>query len=196
MPWFCSELIAQHKPALLRDWCNVNAFKGRLYHITSPIEYDFRSPSHVHSMPNAGLLIVRDLEPAYWHPDRGDFSLIQSIPHRGDTIVLDHADSHTPLLAFAKNSSHRYGCTIAYYTSFSWGGPSEAEIAHIFRPYERRIVYDENREITVVETEDGDREELNCDHLSVVLRFLDIESPTGYFAPHARDFDWSRYAVE
>ena len=196
MPWFCSELIAEYKPALLNDWRQVDAFKGRLYLVTDLAGHDFYRPENEHGLPARGLLFVRDLESAPWRDDAGDYSLIASIPHRAAELAIECPPTHETLLRFAKNCSTNFRCMVAHYSASSWGGPLEAEEARVFLPFERRIYRDKNREMTMTQAEDGAISEDSRDHLSVTLEYSGVHSPSGYFAPHTSHFEWDRFAVQ
>ena len=71
----------------------------------------------------------------------------------------------------------------------------EAETAWVFTPLERRIVRDEARDVTTVTDETGTTSETDRDHLSVLLDYFGIASPTGYFAPHTSKFDWDGFLI-
>ena len=196
MPWFCSELIAEYKPALLKAWRNVDAFEGRLYHVTDLSGHDFGRKDNKHGLPERGLLFVRNLEPAPWWDDAGGYSLINSIPHRGATLTIEYPETHRLLLQFAKYCSVNFRCTIAHYSAFSWGGPLESENTRLFLPSERQIFRDQERGLTINQAEDGTVSATEKDHLAITLEYFDVISPTGYFAPHTRHFDWKRHAIQ
>lgn len=202
MPWFCDEIIAQPSQGLF-DYLRLEKRLAKRLYLVRDISLE------KHDFPAEGLLFVRNIG----NPEAPDIEISwDDVPERVATsLIIDPSmpkvystdeDNCSPsppakFLRFLKSLAQEFDSIVAYYSAFSGGGPLEWEYAWVFTPNE--IVYcniDLYQPRIGIYREDGSVSEQEGDVLVKVLLHLGIDSPTGYFVPHASPFEWRTFKVK
>lgn len=202
MGWFCSEVIAQPNPQLLKALRALPEVERSLYFVKS-------LPGRRPNFPKTGLVFVRNVGDVWgdmlpgvpWPELPAGENVALSIPvDRPRIRTMDGEEAPLGLperfLKLLKWLSRDSGSVVAYYAAHSWGGPFEWECAWVFEP--REVVYCMlygERRVRVF------REGVECaeeegDVLIRLLGHLGVESPVWEFAPHDSRFNWDQYQVE
>jgi hypothetical protein len=191
MGWFCSEIMAQPNPQVIKALRVLPEVERALYLVESLLG---RQPN----FPKTGLVFVRDVDDLWgdmrpsrlWPELRASEDVPLAIPvdlprvrtMDGDEVLLGLPER---FLKFLKLLSRDSGAAVAYYAAHSWGGPFEWECAWVFEP--REVVYCMlygERRVRVYREGAEPAEEGNV--LVRLLGHLGVESPVWEFAPH----DW------
>lgn len=165
------------------------------FHITDLDDYLWHCPEAAHGLPEGGLLAIRLPDGASAGADerREEEKLEQaarllSVP--GTAALAEHlpADKQIPqqLRLSAAYLALQVGQPILYYTCEMWAGEVEFECTLVYSPAESVLCTDVSESISP-----GAPDALRDGLLRIGLRL-----PTRYFAPHARDFPWSRYRLQ
>lgn len=168
-------------------------------------------------------LCAPNTDEAHWHDDRREVpASISWLGIEGATnveIILPphlptygfgqiHLDDNpeayppVPFLCYLKHLSRATNTTIAYYHHMSAAGYGvQQEFAWVFGSEECVYVDNVGRSLTLTKyTWEGVIEipqKLSSDSiLKYTLLHFDLDLPSSFFAPHTRDFKWSRYKLE
>ncbi len=205
MGWFCTEIIAQPSPRIIELLRKTPGVDRSLYFVPAvpgPLSTNF---------PKSGLVFVRNVGFVLWgdevavpwpEPPVGvDVAL--SIPRDLPKVQTEEVKDVSPtlpesFLRYLKWLSGETQSVVAYYTDFSWGGPSENQLAWIFEPRAPRErvycgLFGEPR--VRVYREGVKPSEEHGTALAMTLWRLGVDAPKWEFAPHRSGFDWSLYRV-
>jgi hypothetical protein len=180
-----------------------------LYLITDLSDYPWYRSEHRHGLPAGGLIVVRELCFADTHNESNDWW------HGEDAILWDAEPGSWPVIlpsllsADSKNErleeivpvgflqsikeiSVEVGSTLTYYHHAMWGGDTEYEFAWIFGTEDRATKFLDYEKVMQIRI-GNPPESMRGSVLKSVMSQLGVSIPTGYFAPHARRFNWHRY---
>lgn len=203
MTWYADEIILRATPRALELVRASPQLEPFSYVVRSLDGHEWHSPEIRHTLPTEGLLFIRPV---------GDFSPSSSNWYRTRTLdwttlpaasesasYLDQqvtrqlsSDLGNDLMpppsfrsAVASLASMAQQVVI-YYSCFMWGGDIE---------YEYCLVYEPTESLFITKSDllpEGSGHE---DSLRAGLGRLGLMLPTGYFAPHARSFEWEAYKL-
>jgi hypothetical protein len=211
MTWFANHIYAAYKPTLLSALKEHPILGKGLYLITDISDFTWYRPEHEHGLPAGGLIVVRELcfpgvdsDAAEWH---GRDALVWASTSSESCAVIppqivlsgtngEHQEDLVPItfLRSLKAISVANESKFTYYAHFMWGGDTEYEFAWIFGPEDRAVKF-LNYEMVLEVRIDKPPEHRPGTVLKTVMAELGVSLPTSVFAPHTRQFDWSRYRI-
>jgi hypothetical protein len=212
MTWFANHIYAANKPELLSALQKHPILRKGLYLVDDISDYPWFRPEIRHGLPQGGLIVVREIcfpgidsGAAEWHDQDAVFwesATTASIPIIPLQMLLSQNDNEplggdlVPLSALQsfKEISNASGSTLIYYSHCMWGGGTEYELAWSFGNYDRATRYLDDETFLEVRLDTAPERQAGA-VLKSVLAELDMAIPTGYFALHARNFNWKRYRV-
>lgn len=216
MNWEANHVYAPARQEVLEALCADPSLTGALYVVDrlDGILMDERSGPY--PLPEAGLLVIRELysgerrllrwtenEIVSWQPLKGpdDLTVIAADTLGEDTYISHLYAPPAAFLRYLKAAAQATHSPLAFYHHTTFGNLTEEEFAWTFGATEDRL-YVRNGETTVVlHTAERGREVLaNENVLSLVLRHLGIPLQGGveppFFPLHRMSFPWMRYRLD
>ncbi len=163
------------------------------FHITDLDGYPWHRPEAAHGLPEGGLLAIRLPDGASagageWREEGEQARHLLSVT--ATAVLAEHlpADKQIPEQR-RLSTAHlalQVGQPILHYRCEMWAGELEFECTLVYSPAESVLCADVSESSSPAAP----------DALRDGLLRIGLQLPTRYFAPHARDFPWSRYRLQ
>lgn len=215
MNWEANHVYAPARQAILESLCANPALAGALYVVDRLDGILLDERDEVYPLPEAGLLVIRELysgerrllrwtenEIVSWQPLKGPDTLdVISADSLGEDTYISHLYAPpASFLRFLKMTSQETHTPLVFYHHTTFNNVTEEEFAWVYGSGEDRL-YVRNGETTVVLHTARGREILNHENvLSLVLRHFGIPLGAGpqppFFPLHRMSFPWTRYRLD
>lgn len=215
MNWEANHVYAPARQTVLEALCAQPALAGALYVVDRLDGILMDEHSGPYPLPEAGLLVIRELysgerrllrwtenEIVSWQPLKGPEALDVITPDSlGEDTYISHLYAPpAAFLRFLKAASQAARSPLAFYHHTTFNGSTEEEFAWIFGSGEDRL-YVRNGDTTVAMHSARGREILNNENvLSLILRHIGVPLSGGaeppFFPLHRMSFPWPRYRLD
>jgi len=226
MTWFASQIFANPTQKVLDIFSSQPVLSKGLFLLQGTLNHKWSMPQwDEHGFPPNGLLVVREVcnpkrqeNPITkrievdWHGENAiswaDFKSPAGIDVIfPPTLLPGHYQKYgslpsyqpTSFLRFLKHFSTLTNTTVTYYHHETYSMREyDVEFAWIFGVQDLVLVLDNGH---ILQHTEKDTTTITVDKyarsvLMLVLKNYDLSLRSDYFAPHTRDFDWSRYKLQ